>query len=242
MYELRYNKLRMIWELFKYIFFGCGWFLLPIPELFLFVVSRFMNDKCETVPPKDGDADAHSPDNVPDIEIMTMAYSAAPNRVKREDGVASFLCVLLTPKSTGTLRLVSPDPSVRPDCQLGFLTNEEDYVVLRKAVRLGCALGREMKKDGYPLEDRTVPDSESEEDLDKFIRRGANTTFHYSSTCRMAPEADGGVVDDELRVHGIQGLRVADASVFPTIPAAHLQAPTVMIAERCADFIKSPNL
>lgn len=55
----------------------------------------------------------------------------------------------------------------------------------------------------------------------------------------MAPEEEQGVVDDELRVHGIQGLRIADCSIFPVIPSAHPQAPVVMVAERCADFIKT---
>ncbi|KZO97716.1 GMC oxidoreductase, partial [Calocera viscosa TUFC12733] len=65
---------------------------------------------------------------------------------------------------------------------------------------------------------------------------------HYSSTCRMAPEEgdpDGpGVVDDELRVHGVESLRVADASIFPKILSVHLQAPVVMVGEKCPDMIK----
>lgn len=229
----------MLWQLIKYILFGRGHFLFPVPEMFIFAISRLMNEKCKIEVPQDDDVDPRSSANVPDIEIMQIPYSGAPYDVRPQDGVTSFLCVLLSPKSTGTVRLISTDPCEPPDCDLGFLTNQEDYAVLRKAVGLGHALSREMRKDGYPMNDELVPASGSEEDLDEYIRRNARSTFHYSSTCRMAPEAEGGVVDDELRVHGIQGLRVADASVFPSIPAAHLQAPTVMIAERCADFVKS---
>jgi len=79
------------------------------------------------------------------------------------------------------------------------------------------------------------------EEMDKFIWHRARPTFHFSCTCRMAPEHDPqapGVVDDKLRVHGVSNLRVCDTSVFPQIISSHLQAPAVMIAERCADFIR----
>ena len=96
-----------------------------------------------------------------------------------------------------------------------------------------------MKEDGYQISDYRVPLSESDSDLDAFITEHGATTYHYSSTCRMAPEHEPfpGVVDDELRVHGVEGLRVADSSIFPQIVATHLQAPTVMVAEKCADLI-----
>jgi choline dehydrogenase-like flavoprotein len=87
-----------------------------------------------------------------------------------------------------------------------------------------------------------VPESASDEALDGFIKRDVDTVYHYSSTCRMAPENDMGVVDDELRVHGVRNLSIADASVFPSILACHLQAPVVMVGERCADFLKKRYL
>ena len=77
----------------------------------------------------------------------------------------------------------------------------------------------------------------SDADIEALVRERVETVYHPTSTCRMAPEAEGGVVDDELRVYGVEGLRVADASIFPTIPATHLQAPTAMVASRCADFL-----
>lgn len=83
--------------------------------------------------------------------------------------------------------------------------------------------------------------SNNTEELDKFIRHRIRTTFHYASTCRMALENDQnpGVVDDELRVYGVQGLRVynCDTSIFPQIVSGHLQAPAVMVAEKCADLM-----
>ena len=117
------------------------------------------------------------------------------------------------------------------------------YAHLFCTVKLALALSRVVRRQGYPLRNLNVPKSEGDQDLDDFIRANVKSTFHYSSSCRMAPEDEGGVVDDMLRVHGISGLRIADASVFPTIPATHLQAPTVMVGERCADFLaKEYNL
>jgi choline dehydrogenase-like flavoprotein len=86
-----------------------------------------------------------------------------------------------------------------------------------------------------------VPHGEDDIALDKFIRRRNRTAYHYSSTCRMAAKEDasggGGVVDPQLKVFGVEGLRVADASVFPWVLGAHLQAPVVCVAERCAEMV-----
>ena len=73
----------------------------------------------------------------------------------------------------------------------------------------------------------------------KVCRHELLMLYHLSSSCRMAREEDGGVVDDELRVYGFKNLRIADASIFPTIPATHTMAPTYMVAERCSDFIRA---
>ena len=98
---------------------------------------------------------------------------------------------------------------------------------------------------GYRMVDYIVPDSDADADIDAFIRRVCQTSYHYSSTCRMAPEDDGprtgGVLDDRLRVHGVRGLRVADSSAFPHILSTHLAAATVALAEKCADMIKEDD-
>lgn len=81
---------------------------------------------------------------------------------------------------------------------------------------------------------RTVTD----EEIDAYIRRTASSCFHVSSTCRMSNSPEDGVVDQRLKVHGFENLRIADASVFPVVTSAHTMAPTIMVAERCADFLK----
>ena len=158
-------------------------------------------------------------------------------------GKFSFLNVLLRPKSCGSIRLASSDHNDHLQCDLGTLSNSEDWDVLRSAMRLSLALVKNMTEAGYPMSEYRVPSSSSNSDLDNFIKEWGRTTYHYSSTCRMAPEDDSipGVVDDRLRVHGVVGLRVADSSIFPQIPATHLQAPAAMVAEKCAKMIMSDD-
>ncbi|KAJ7186856.1 alcohol oxidase [Mycena filopes] len=99
-----------------------------------------------------------------------------------------------------------------------------------------------MRSAGYPLRALSAPSAEADDDasVEAFIRANMRTTYHYTSTCRMAPadDAQPGVVDDELRVHGVDGLRVADCSVFPEIVSVHTMAPAVVVAEKCADLVK----
>ena len=79
----------------------------------------------------------------------------------------------------------------------------------------------------------------TDRDIDEYAKRVCVTSLHFSSTCRMSLGPEDGVVDQRLKVHGLRNLRIADASVFPKIPSAHTMAPTVMVAERCAEFLKT---
>lgn len=157
------------------------------------------------------------------------------------EGKFSTMAVLLRPKSTGAVLIRSSNPSDPLDINLNMLSDPADWAVLRKAVRIAITLVKEMRALGYPITDCLVPADDSDAAVDEHIRTQTRTTYHYSSTCRMAPEDDEkpGVVDDELRVYGVKGLRVADSSIFPQILATHLQAPTVMVAEKCAQLIQA---
>lgn len=238
---LRNSMLRAAKEFMKYIFFGRGLFLCPITQLAIFARSKLLDNDSHVVKHDAGEVDSTVPDNIVDIEIMPVAHNCAESAVETKNGVFSFIAAVLQPKSYGSVRLRSADPSARPECDLGFFTNPLDYVVMRKAVKLAVALGDEMRNAGYPMSDYIVPARHiSDKELDSYIRENARSTFHYASTCRMAPETDSrpGVVDDELRVYGVDGLRVADCSVMPDIIANHLQAPAVMIGEKCAQMIR----
>lgn len=95
-----------------------------------------------------------------------------------------------------------------------------------------------MARGGYLIEEALVPASSGDKDLDMYTRASALSAQHFLSSCRMKPLEEGGVVDQELKVHGIEGLRIADGSIFPAMVASRPQATVVMIAERCAEFIR----
>ncbi|KAJ7438317.1 alcohol oxidase [Mycena galericulata] len=178
--------------------------------------------------------------NRPDLEIMPIAHwCSEPPPYKIRKGVFSFLLCLVQPKSFGFVRLASSDPRARPEVDFGYLTNPDDLIPLRKGIKLALRLGEKVRAQGYPMKDFQVPSSEADNDLDNFIRTHLGTAYHYTSTCRMAREEDGGVVDDDLKVYGVHGLRVCDASVFPCITSAHTMTPVIAVAERCADLIKN---
>ncbi|EKM54669.1 uncharacterized protein PHACADRAFT_97239 [Phanerochaete carnosa HHB-10118-sp] len=151
-----------------------------------------------------------------------------------------MLPAVLRPHSRGTIRLCSLNPLDPPLMELNFLSAPADRKTLRTAVRLCMRIAGTMHANGYGTRPLRAPRSAEEADVDEYIDATGMSFLHYSSTCRMAPRDDPepGVVDDELRVHGIANLRVCDASVFPQIPAAHLLAPVVVVAEKCAEMIK----
>jgi choline dehydrogenase len=145
----------------------------------------------------------------------------------------------LRPTSRGGVRLRGPDPMTPPAIRLGYLATEEDRRVGADAIRLtrknasAPALARFR-----PEELRPGAEAQSQEDLVRAAGDLGTTIFHPVGTCRMGPATDrGAVVDAELRVHGIRGLRVADASIMPTITSGNTNAPTLMIAEKAATMI-----
>lgn len=123
----------------------------------------------------------------------------------------------------------SPDAPV-PSAGLTFRSGVEDKP-LAKSQSLKTEAGEPAVNKTW----KTVTD----EEIDDYIRRVGMGSLHVSCTCPMSNDDKSGVVDQKLRVHGIRNLRIADASVFPKIPSGHTMAPTIMVAERCADFVKN---
>ncbi|KAG0708244.1 alcohol oxidase [Suillus ampliporus] len=233
-HSLESSLMRALTELLNYLIWGRGLFTDPTCQVSIFAKSDNLgNDGEPTLEYTNREA-------FPDIEIMPIPHETTLVPSQKSQGFFSFICVPLQPKSSGTIELFSPNPHAHPKVDLGFFTHAADFEVVRKALRLALKLGDKMRADGYQMEDYLVPAGDSDEQLDAFIRQSIRTTFHYASSCRMAPEHDTvpGVVDDELRVHGISRLRIADASIFPDVVATHLQAPVVMVAEKCADMLK----
>jgi len=236
-----------ITQLFKFILFGTGFFLLPVSQVSLFIRSALLseNSRLSPSPPEppnatSRDLDAHNPVNIPDIEILAVPVNLNPaTTFTTREGVFSLLTILVQPKSTGSVRLSSSNPRARPVVDLGTLSAPEDISILRKGLKFALELSKILEASKWAeMQPFELPSSSSDESLDQWVRKTAQTEFHYSSTCKMAPEHEGGVVDEQLRVYEIQNLRVADASVFPSILATHTQAPTVAVAEKCADMVK----
>lgn len=176
-----------------------------------------------------------------------MAYDSSDRTdYDKSRGTFSFLNVLLHPKSKGTVRLSSKDPQAPLLIDPKYLSDYADFAPLRASLKLSLRIVDKMKEQGYALDAYDIPEGEDDDALDKFIRYRNRSTYHYSSTCRMAPTEDapngGGVVNPKLKVFGINGLRIADSSIFPWVLGAHLQAPTVCVAERCAEIMLQEKL
>jgi choline dehydrogenase len=145
---------------------------------------------------------------------------------------------LVRPQSSGHLELRSTDPTVYPAITANYLASEEDMRVLVEGVKLARRLGQSHAFDAFRGEEALPgPQVASDEEIAAFIRATAETLYHPVGTCKMGRDAQA-VVDDQLRVHGIQGLRVIDASIMPTIVNGNTNAPTIMIAEKAADLLK----
>ena len=143
------------------------------------------------------------------------------------------------PDSRGTLRLRSPDPHDKPVIDANYLDDPRDQHVAVLAARLARRIGRTAPFSDLVLEELSpAPDVESDEALLDHVRRTGTTVYHPCGTCRMGSDASS-VVDPELRVRGVDGLRVADASVMPLVPSTNIQPAVMMIAERAAAMVKA---
>jgi choline dehydrogenase/4-pyridoxate dehydrogenase len=182
---------------------------------------------------------------LPDIQLLfrAVATRAAPYlppfRPAYEDGF-SLRAVLLRPESRGAITLASADPRAKVRITQNFLSTEND----RRTVRDGLKLIRRMARTA-PLSDFVARELihgdtvESDDALDAYIRATAATAHHPLGTCKMGVDSDAmAVVDPALRVRGLVGLRVVDASVMPDLVGGNINAPVIMIAEKAADLVR----
>ena len=146
--------------------------------------------------------------------------------------------VLVSPRARGRVWLRSADPTAKPRILTNSLSAPEDVQSLVAGVELARELAAQQPlKEIVVKEIKPGPAVVSRADIEADIRRRLMLIYHPAGTCRMSDTATDAVVDSRLRVHGIDGLRVADASIMPTIVGGNTHAPTVMIAERAADLI-----
>jgi choline dehydrogenase len=147
-------------------------------------------------------------------------------------GVWASPC-LLTPASRGSVRLASKDPSAKPIVRNEFFSDAADMPRMIAAVRLMEEICGQPAMRPYCAEPFTGPGGDSEEDLRAHVAATTFPIYHPVGTCAI-----GSVVDADLRVHGLEGLRVVDASVLPVVPRGNTNAPVIAVAERAADLIK----
>jgi choline dehydrogenase-like flavoprotein len=176
----------------------------------------------------------------PDVElIFAPAYYHQHGFDTYEGNAFTVGAVLLAPKSRGRLRLRSPDPDEKPHLVGNHLAEPEDAAALIAGFRKARAIAGTDPLGGVAGAELVPgPGHETDEEIDAFLRRELELLYHPAGTCRMGVGEDA-VVDPELRVRGIEGLRVADASIMPLIPGGHIHAPVMMIAERAADLIRA---
>jgi choline dehydrogenase len=143
----------------------------------------------------------------------------------------------MRPESKGHIHVVSADPRRPPAIHFNFLSAPIDAVLTARAVRIARAI---MTAPAMaPLQVTELApgsDRDSDEEILDWVRGAAETTYHPVGTCKMGSDAMA-VVDHRLRVHGIDGLRVADASIMPTLTSGNTNAPSIMIGEKAADMV-----
>ncbi len=147
-------------------------------------------------------------------------------------------CCVLRPKSRGRVALNSPDPMAAPMIDPNFFGEEEDLQTLLKAVKEMERILHAPAFDKYRGKALYPVDLSSDDAIIEALRNKSDTVYHPVGTCKMGVD-EMSVVDPELKVHGMQGLRIADASIMPTLIGGNTNAPTIMIAEKGADMIKA---
>jgi choline dehydrogenase len=152
---------------------------------------------------------------------------------------ATIACWQHRPESSGYIRAISANPFEYPEIQANYLAEEEDRRILLSALRLSRQIFQSKPFSPYVAEELWPGSTrQSDDELLDHARQTGNTAYHPMGTCRMGPIGQvNTVVNDQLKVHGIEGLRVADASIMPMMPSANLNAGSLMIGEKASDMI-----
>ena len=178
----------------------------------------------------------------PGLEAPDVQFHFAPSLLA-DEGLAPpvghgycFGPVAVKPASRGRVTLRAPVPDAKPRVLSNFLTHEDDVRSMVAGVKMALEIAEQESLRQLSTGEYSVPASDSDSDIETWLRAVVHPVYHPTSSCAI-----GAVVDSDLRVYGFEGLRVVDASVMPTITRGNTNAPTIMIAERAADLIKSAS-
>ncbi|MEH0868967.1 GMC family oxidoreductase [Serratia liquefaciens] len=180
-------------------------------------------------------------DDRPDVQLMGLAASDNVDdkgKQAQNQHALSLKLAHLRPQARGEVRLRDGNPRSLPRISLNYMGTPEDVAAQVRAVRLGLQLFQAPALAS--LIDQVLlpaPNLNSDEQLVSFVREHGKTEYHPTGTCRMGADPATSVVDLELRLRGLAGVRIADASIFPRIPAGNTNAPTIMVAERAVDLM-----
>jgi choline dehydrogenase len=174
----------------------------------------------------------------PDIQfhLNMVMYEDHGRKIFYEEGVMPYFNIS-RPQSRGTVLARSADPTALPEIDPNFFAVPDDIRVMRDGLRIARELMAQKAFDPYRGEE-FGPGKEvtSDAELDEYLKNKSESVYHPVGTCKMGSDDDA-VVDARLRVHGVRGLRVVDASIMPTLTSGNTNAPTIMIAEKAADMI-----
>ena len=221
-YNERSRGLPLVGEVLRYAFRREGFLTMGAATVFAFVRTR---PELET----------------PDVQYHIMPASFADPQKRILDKFPGISCApcQLRPESRGSIHIESAEPLAPPTVRPNFLSTQLDRDTIVAGMRIGRRLMQAAALDAYRgSEIKPGEDVDTDEALLEHARQTGATVYHPVGTCKMGSD-DQAVVDAELQVHGLAGLRVVDASIMPTVTSGNTNAPTIMIAEKAADMIKA---
>ena len=174
----------------------------------------------------------------PDIQSLVLMFSSTdPGGAPHKYPGVTVVCTLLRPESRGYVKITSNDPTKPPEIAPNYLSVERDRLKLLESIKIIRGIFKNKKLAEYVVEEKYPGGTlNTDEELLNYIKQYCRTSYHPVGTCKMGSD-EMAVVDDELRVHGIESLRVIDASIMPNLVSGNTNAPTIMIAEKAADMI-----
>lgn len=224
-YNERVKGLRRYWQGLKYLTTGGGFLSLPSAPLLAFLKT-------------------HADMETPDIQLHFVPYSIEdPARRKLHSYPGMTIAVYqLRPESLGSVHIQSADSRRQPAIRFNFLDDPIDRRTMIDGFKIVRRIGQSSALDGLRGEEVSPgAQIDSDEQILDWISANSVTAFHPIGSCRMGPASQHTVVDERLRVHGISGLRVADASIMPTMVSGNTNAASIMIGEKASDMLLEDN-